>query len=60
VGACPTCGHEVCELCLRTVAVLDEFECPACGDFGVVIYDGDPREDSSDARDPLHFRNVAK
>jgi predicted RNA-binding Zn-ribbon protein involved in translation (DUF1610 family) len=45
---------------VNSAATLDEFECPECGDSGVVMYDGVPREDASEAHDPLHFRNVAK
>lgn len=45
---------------MQTSVSLDEFECPECGETGVVMYDGDPREVGSEARDPLHFRSVAK
>jgi len=39
VGACETCGREVCELCLEEVESPDEFECPECGELGVALYD---------------------
>ncbi len=42
VGACPTCGHEVCEICLQGSSEPDAFECPECGEAGVVIYDAVP------------------
>ena len=45
---------------MQTSAALNEFECPECGEPGVVMYDGDPREDGPAARDPLYFRSVPK
>ena len=39
VGACETCGREVCDMCLEDVDAPDEFECPDCGEYGVAMYD---------------------
>lgn len=41
IGVCPTCGREVCEICLEDVESPEEFECPDCGEYGVALYDDD-------------------
>ena len=41
VGACETCGREVCNLCLEEAEIPEEFECPDCGERGVALYDDD-------------------
>lgn len=51
VGACETCGREVCELCLEEVDSPEEFECPECGEYGVALYDdadfGEPDDEEA-------------
>ncbi len=39
VGACETCGREVCEICLEEAEFPEDFECPECGEYGVAMYD---------------------
>ena len=39
VGACETCGREVCWICLEEIEGPGEFECPDCGEYGVAMYD---------------------
>lgn len=41
VGACETCGREVCEICLEDAESPEDFECPECGEYGVALYDDD-------------------
>ena len=51
VGACETCGREVCELCLEGTDSPEDFECPECGEYSVAMYDehdyGDPAVEKS-------------
>ena len=39
IGACETCGREVCEVCLEEVETPEDYECPDCGEIGVAVYD---------------------
>lgn len=41
MGACQTCGREVCDVCLEDVESVEDFECPDCGEYGVETYDAD-------------------
>lgn len=55
-GSCRTCGREVCELCLRGAPAPDAFECPDCGERGMIVYDADysdlVNERSPERREP--------
>ena len=52
VGACETCGREVCEICLDKTEYPEDFECPECGEYGVAMYDDHDYEKPA-AEEPL-------